>query len=219
MWADECQKTFLPVDFPVSQTSFMPRTLSWEPSSPSGCSKSSSSSLQLFSRGRVRSHSSPSTMEMTVRSNSDLEMPLAMEPGVVSHEIPFSSFPLGKEMVISSRGCAAPTSVDYRGNCFQAHAPAISASWRVLIWSKMSRRCWMNSGVFSSCSRRGKRQSMVSSVTPSLASRRGWRGWGKTETNLELDLGSLGLCGLLLLLLRGTRGEALRRLGGVSLFG
>ena len=33
-------------------------------------------------------------------------MPLAIAAGVVSHEVPFSSFPLGNEMVISSRGCA-----------------------------------------------------------------------------------------------------------------
>jgi predicted dienelactone hydrolase len=41
-----------------------------------------------------------------VRSKSDLEIPLAMAPGVVSHEVPFSSFPLGSEMTISSRGFA-----------------------------------------------------------------------------------------------------------------
>lgn len=73
---------------------------------PSLSSKSMSSSLQLFSRGRVRSQSSPSTLEMTVRSRRDFEMPLAIAPGVVSHEVPFSSLPLGSEMVISSRGLA-----------------------------------------------------------------------------------------------------------------
>ena len=78
---------------------------------PSVCSKSSSSSLQLFSRGRVRSHSSPSTMEMTVRSNSDFEIALAIDAGVVSHDVPFSSFPLGRETVISSRGFAMPVSL------------------------------------------------------------------------------------------------------------
>lgn len=65
-----------------------------------------SSSLQLFSSGLVRSQSSPSTLEITVRSSSDLEMPLAMAAGVVSHEVAFSSFPLGSETVISSRGLA-----------------------------------------------------------------------------------------------------------------
>ena len=74
--------------------------------SPSVCSKSINSSLQLFSNGRVRSHNSPSTMEMTVRSTNDFDIPFAIINGFVSHDVPRSSFPLGREMVISSRGFA-----------------------------------------------------------------------------------------------------------------
>lgn len=54
----------------------------------------------------MRSQSSPSTLEMTVRSSKDLEIPFAIAPGVVSQEVPFSSLPLGSETVISWRGLA-----------------------------------------------------------------------------------------------------------------
>jgi hypothetical protein len=99
-------------------------------------------------------------MEMTVRSNNDFEMPLAMAPGVVSHEIPFSSLPLGREMVISSRGLAAKharnqqtgqkTDGDGSGGGVQDE-PATSASRLALILSKMARRCWTKSGRAGSC--------------------------------------------------------------------
>lgn len=151
MWADECQKTFLP----AHKSARPSHSGTWEHSIPSVCSKSSNSSLQLFSRGRVRSQSSPSTLEMTVRSSSDFEMPLAIPPGVVSHDVPFSSLPLGREMVISSRGLAvslvSQSVPPQGGGARRSNAPAISASCLALILSKSSSRCWINSGSSGSC--------------------------------------------------------------------
>lgn len=82
MCAEECQKTILPSSF----------------------SKSINSNLQEASKGRVKSQSSPSTFEITVRSAKDLAIPNAIERGVVSQEIPSLTVPSGKVMVIASRG-------------------------------------------------------------------------------------------------------------------
>lgn len=90
-WAELCQNTFL----------------------PSGWLKSSSSSLQLPSNGRSRSQSfslSPSSLATTVRLYRELEIPLAISPGVVSHAVPSFTEPSGMVMEMGSRGFWAYTS-------------------------------------------------------------------------------------------------------------
>ena len=71
---------------------------------PLGCSKSRNSSLQLFSRGLSKSHSSPSITEMTVLSNNDFEIFRAMSPGVDSHAVPISKRPSDRAISILSWG-------------------------------------------------------------------------------------------------------------------
>jgi hypothetical protein len=85
MCALECQKTFL----------------------PSGSSNGRSSSLQLFSRGRSRSHRVSSGVPLsrratTVRSNRLLEMFRAMSAGLVTHDSPSMFLPSSSVMVIFS---------------------------------------------------------------------------------------------------------------------
>ena len=81
----ECQKTFL----------------------PSGSSKGKSSSLQLFSKGRSRSHSVSSGVPLsrratTVRSNRLFAMFRAMSAGLVTHDSPSMFLPSSSVMVIFS---------------------------------------------------------------------------------------------------------------------
>lgn len=81
----ECQKTFL----------------------PSGSSNGRSSSLQLFSSGRSRSHSVSSGVPLskratTVRSNRLLEMFRAMSAGLVDHDSPSTILPSSSVIVIFS---------------------------------------------------------------------------------------------------------------------
>jgi hypothetical protein len=81
----ECQKTFL----------------------PSGSSNGRSSSLQLFSSGRSRSHSVSSGVPLsrraiTVRSNKLLLMPRAISAGLVSQDLPSIIFPSPSEMLMFS---------------------------------------------------------------------------------------------------------------------
>jgi hypothetical protein len=83
----ECQKTFL----------------------PSGSSNGRSSSLQLFSSGRSRSHSVSSGVPLsrratTVRSNRLLAMLRAISAGLVTHDSPSMFLPSSSVMVIFSRG-------------------------------------------------------------------------------------------------------------------
>ena len=63
--------------------------------------------MPLFSKGLSRSQSSPSTREMTVRSNKLFEISRAMLPGVVSQLLPFLMSPEARVISISSLGCLA----------------------------------------------------------------------------------------------------------------
>ena len=98
--------------------------------SPSGCSKSRSSSLQDASKGLSRSQSWPSTyiyasgimriystetvvrqtLAMTSLSARLFEIPLAMSMGDVSQLFPVFSAPSGRTTAMSSRGWAGKTS-------------------------------------------------------------------------------------------------------------
>jgi hypothetical protein len=74
---------------------------------PSGCSNGRSSSLQLFSSGRSRSHSvSPSDplsrRAMTVRSNKLLLIPRAMSAGLVTQDSPSLMLPSSSVISIFS---------------------------------------------------------------------------------------------------------------------
>jgi hypothetical protein len=74
---------------------------------PSGCSKGSSSSLQLFSSGRSRSHSVSASVPLssraiTVRSNKLLLMPRAISAGLVTHDSPSLMLPSSSVISIFS---------------------------------------------------------------------------------------------------------------------
>jgi hypothetical protein len=121
--ADECQNTFFP------------EARQWRTKvgrkcahTPSGFSKSSNSSLTDFSRGRSRSHSSPSTykrilkvsihrpaglgkgdlstLAMTIFSERLFDTCFATSMGLVSQLVPLRSAPSAKVIMISCRGCA-----------------------------------------------------------------------------------------------------------------
>jgi len=71
---------------------------------PSGCSKSSSSSEHDFSSGRSKSQSTPSTLAMTILSERDLEIRVAISIGDVCQLIPVRCAPSGIVIAISWQG-------------------------------------------------------------------------------------------------------------------
>lgn len=71
---------------------------------PSGCSKSSSSSEHDFSSGRSKSHSTPSTLAMTILSERDLEICVATSIGDVCQLVPLRCAPSGIVIEISWQG-------------------------------------------------------------------------------------------------------------------
>jgi len=87
---------------------------------PSGCSNGRSSSLQLFSSGRSRSHSVSASVPLssraiTVRSNKLLLMPRAISAGLVTHDSPNLMLPSSSVISIFSI-CAYAGQREYPGD-------------------------------------------------------------------------------------------------------